>query len=429
MTNQFNNFICADAVGSSNQLLDILPIIITLIVTIIGWIFVGKSNKRIFEHQSDKDVINALNESLLNFYYPFIILRKQSRKLYEIFSEKYLNNDAGFRTLVALLSSEKKEDFFENKNDIVLLEKIINIDGQLLQLINTKCSYVKNTLIIDDLAKVALHYTLIIDAFNNKLRGETDRFKDYVHPNDLDEKIEVEIANIRNEIEKLSCKWNKRKNGGNDAHYWEKVYKRKNYKFAVYDGWLDEYVKKYNFTDKDILDLGCGDGVNSSFLAGQKDIRITLSEKSSKAIKLAKKRVPNGKFVKFDFIQEEGFPFNDNAFNIIISDLTIHYFLERDTFYIIKEIERILKDDGVFICRVNSITGVPNLYKNYKIEDSFYRIDGCNRRYFNRSDVRKFFSIFKVVSKEEKKITKYGQNKAVWEICCIKKNNNDFQKE
>ena len=39
----------------------------------------------------------------------------------------------------------------------------------------------------------------------------------------------------------------------------------------------------------------------------------------------------------------KGLPFADNLTNIIISDLSLHYFTEQKTFEILEEIKRVLK--------------------------------------------------------------------------------------
>jgi len=46
--------------------------------------------------------------------------------------------------------------------------------------------------------------------------------------------------------------------------YWDKVYAAKDNKHAEYDGWLNKYQSIWK-NAKNIIDLGCGCGVNSIF--------------------------------------------------------------------------------------------------------------------------------------------------------------------
>ena len=54
------------------------------------------------------------------------------------------------------------------------------------------------------------------------------------------------------------------------------------------------------------------------------------------------------------FDMSDGLPFNDNSKNIIIADLSLHYFDSSKTKYIFNEIHRVLKKNGYLIARVNS---------------------------------------------------------------------------
>lgn len=54
----------------------------------------------------------------------------------------------------------------------------------------------------------------------------------------------------------------------------------------------------------------------------------------------------------------KGLPFEDNLTDIIISDLSLHYFTEQKTFEILDEIKRVLKPNGLLFFRVNLINDV-----------------------------------------------------------------------
>lgn len=54
----------------------------------------------------------------------------------------------------------------------------------------------------------------------------------------------------------------------------------------------------------------------------------------------------------------KGLPFDDNFTDIIISDLSMHYFTKQKTCEILKEMKRVLKPNGILLFRVNSVKDV-----------------------------------------------------------------------
>lgn len=53
-----------------------------------------------------------------------------------------------------------------------------------------------------------------------------------------------------------------------------------------------------------------------------------------------------------------GLPFENNFTDLIICDLSLHYFREKTTFEILEEIKRVLKPDGILLFKVNSVKDV-----------------------------------------------------------------------
>lgn len=71
-----------------------------------------------------------------------------------------------------------------------------------------------------------------------------------------------------------------------------------------------------------------------------------------------------------------GLPFEDNLTDIIISDLSLHYFTEEKTLEILKEIKRVLKPNGLLIFRVNSVKDVNHgAGQGIEIEQHLYETD------------------------------------------------------
>lgn len=139
-----------------------------------------------------KEIYKKLNE----FYGPFEQLRQKSRRLYALFVASKGEN---FRTLPALLKGEKF-----NNNDKRLLGEIISIDVQLEKLILDKSGLIDQEEIRDLLAKAATHFSIISQAHEGKLKGEADRFMEYVFPRELDDKISMQIGHLKNRLSELN---------------------------------------------------------------------------------------------------------------------------------------------------------------------------------------------------------------------------------
>lgn len=120
---------------------------------------------------------------------------------------------------------------------------------------------------------------------------------------------------------------------------------------SKYDNWLDEFESIIMNVETEIIDLGCGVIGNVTLYLlekGKKVISCDFAEEALNAIKMIK----DSKTLKFDMLDE--FPFEDNSTNLVIADLSVHYFREKDTIRIISEIKRILRPNGYLLFRLNS---------------------------------------------------------------------------
>ena len=107
------------------------------------------------------------------------------------------------------------------------------------------------------------------------------------------------------------------------------------------NGWLNKYVhlfKKENI----FLELGCGRAYCSKYLLENGFKNIIASDFSNEAIKIVKKEVPNLKTIIMDMSTK--YPFEDDSINVIIADLSLHYFNLEKTKHIFDEIYRVLKE-------------------------------------------------------------------------------------
>ena len=195
--------------------------------------------------------------------------------------------------------------------------------------------------------------------------------------------------------------------------YWENIYSVDELKYPVYDGWLDKYLDILK-TAHGIMDLGCGNGVNMQFLA-KNGLPATGCELSQKALDMLAKSLPSAKTSCFDMT--EGLPFADESFDVIISDLSLHYFSSKATNFALNEMKRVLTKKGVLLCRLNSVKEYEQLRNGTELEPDFYLMpNGCTKRFFNRETVLALFSDWNIHYVDELPSDKYGGGNDFWEL-------------
>ena len=184
--------------------------------------------------------------------------------------------------------------------------------------------------------------------------------------------------------------------------YWEKHINDQ----LEFDNWIDEYL---NYLPKggQVLDLGCGTGEYSKYLMdkGYDVISADISD-----IALSKVKEFNKNTIELDM--RNPLPFDDNLFDIIIANLSIHYFSDIETKHLINEIYRVLKYNGIFIGTVNSIKALEFIKEHaIEIENHYYQSYERKIRLFDLEDMDYYFNMFnKLVVKEETK-TRFNNRK------------------
>lgn len=134
-----------------------------------------------------------------------------------------------------------------------------------------------------------------------------------------------------------------------------------------------------------ILELGCGEGNDSIYFADQGH-KITATDFSDVVIAQNKKRYTNANlhFAEQDISQPFDYP--DNSFDVVYARLSLHYFPDKTTREIFKEIKRVLKPGGSlhFMCKA---TGDGIYGKGEKLEADMYELDGHVRHFFSKEYV------------------------------------------
>lgn len=200
----------------------------------------------------------------------------------------------------------------------------------------------------------------------------------------------------------------------NFQDFWNKSYETYSTDGKIYSSWLDKYVSVIDSCKTKVLDLGCGIGYDSFYLT-QRGLDVIACDFSEKALARLKERLPNAETMMLDF--SEKLPFEDESFDLIVADLSLHYFDTKTTEKIMQEIERILAPKGCLLARVNSIHDVNHgAGEGEKIEENFFFVKGYNKRFFTVEDAERFFSIVGKPKVKEEDMARFNQPKKVIEV-------------
>ncbi len=197
---------------------------------------------------------------------------------------------------------------------------------------------------------------------------------------------------------------------GNDEYWKEHINK------ALEDDiWIDEYKEYFNKPGQ-CLDLGCGIGQYSRRLMeyGYNVVSADISN-----IALNKVKEFNSNVVNVDMRKE--LPFENDKFDIVFANLSIHYFSDEETKYLINEIRRILKKEGLFIGSVNGIQGYEKIKDTAEVLDHHYYLNkGKYIRLFDIQDIEKYMSDFDIIKIEEKETVRFEHKKNYIIFICKK---------
>lgn len=174
-----------------------------------------------------------------------------------------------------------------------------------------------------------------------------------------------------------------------------------------------KYLKKelkYKIEDKVILDLGCGTGRNSNYLA-EKGNKVTGIEISRKAISIAKERARD-LGIEVDYrLGDIGEPYDikDESIDITLDVTSSNSLNEKGREIYLKEMFRVLKKGGLIFVRALCKDGDENakflLKNNPGREYDTYMMKelGLIERVFSKEDFVKTYSQYFKILKLEKK--------------------------
>jgi SAM-dependent methyltransferase len=196
--------------------------------------------------------------------------------------------------------------------------------------------------------------------------------------------------------------------------HWNKEFAKYANSEIVYDNWLDSCERELQSCVTPIIDLGCGAGNNTKYLL-EKGKEVIPCDFAETAIVNIKSRFPQIKQAEC-FDMTKGLPFADNFTDLVIADLSLHYFSEDTTYDILEEIQRVLKPNGFLCFRVNSVKD-----KNHgagqgtEIAKHLYETaDGRQKRFFDKNDIETFWQAWHLVFYQEENMHRYELNKVLW---------------
>ena len=211
-----------------------------------------------------------------------------------------------------------------------------------------------------------------------------------------------------------------KKNISNSITYWNDIHKYYKREDIKYDDWLDSFIDIIEKCNTPILDLGCGSGNNTLYLVNHNK-KVIACDLSENAITNIINNFPEIEDTKC-FNMLDGIPYQDNTFDIVIADLSLHYFEKKETIKVINDIKRVLKKAGHLIFRVNSINDINHgAGKGLEIEKHLYETEDRRlKRFFDEDDIKEFFKDFDIEYLNEEIMTRYKLEKRLYKVCVRK---------
>ena len=186
-----------------------------------------------------------------------------------------------------------------------------------------------------------------------------------------------------------------------------------------YDLWLCKHEEILEDSrDTPILDLGCGYGNNSLYLA-ERGFGVVSADIKKDAIENVRRFVPSAQTMQLDML--EGLPFGKETFRVVLADLCLHYFRWDETARLVDEIARVLKEGGCLLCRLNSIRDYNHgAGQGDLIETNYYQINDMKKRFFDRAAIDALFLNWDVEYICEGRMDRYKKPKMLWELALRK---------
>lgn len=172
----------------------------TILVGMVSLYFSYRMNKKTLLKKGQEDEQREIYKKLNEFYGPLSLLRGKSKRMYEIFSQRFKAENPDFRTLNFLIEKGKRGLF---KDERVLLEGIIQVGEKIENLVIEKSGLIDDLELSDQLKRLITHTSILRLAFEGLLTSKPDSYNDNTFPRDLDNRIEEKIVQLKKKLDEL----------------------------------------------------------------------------------------------------------------------------------------------------------------------------------------------------------------------------------
>ena len=186
-----------------------------------------------------------------------------------------------------------------------------------------------------------------------------------------------------------------------DHEWWNKFYSDRNKPVPFFKDIPDEelvsYCEEGILTGGNALDIGCGNGRNSRYLAAR-GFRVTGIDISGQSIRWAKDLTNEDQKINFQCAAMLEYAAEADSFDFILDSGCFHHIKPHRREQYINCILRCLKDDGYFLMTCFNLDGGANIsdydvYRDYSMHGglgfSEYKIKRILNSYFDIIDFRK----------------------------------------
>lgn len=169
------------------------PMVSTLIgATIAAFPIILKETR---EKKRKQDA--EIQQLLQNFYNPLLFLLKKASAYYKIFNlkakEEYKKASKEYRTLKFFVTERKTKNDL-SQADLIIFEKILDINKNITNLISQNIGYIDKDL-VSKLVELSQHYEMLVLASEGKLDYQKE-YEEYVYPTDIEETVEKLIQQL-----------------------------------------------------------------------------------------------------------------------------------------------------------------------------------------------------------------------------------------
>jgi tellurite methyltransferase len=155
-------------------------------------------------------------------------------------------------------------------------------------------------------------------------------------------------------------------------------------------------LKKTNGKNyKTLLDIGAGDGKDSIYFA-KNGLKVTATDFSNIAIRRLNKQVKEEGLKIKSFVKDTKELYFEEKFDVIYSNLAMHYFTDKKTKEIIKNLNQMLNKGGLLCIKCKSIEDI-QYGKGEEIEKNMFLIKGKRMHLFSEDYMKEILEEFTII--------------------------------